>query len=96
MAGNEPKPGIGDIDALIGSRIRVRRLALGIDQQTLGHFLGLTAQQIQDYESGADRIGPIELSAMAEALSVPILFFFDDLPPNVTQATPEDERQHGP
>ena len=94
MARDEANAGVGYIDRHIGNRIRLRRLSLGIDQQTLGSALGLTARQVQDYEGGATRVGATRLSAMAEALDVPILFFFGGLEPNTTQAPPEDQRPH--
>lgn len=75
----EAKPYLQDIDALVGSRIRARRLALKMDHETLGRALGLKAQEIKDYESGATRVRASRLSVMAEALDVPILFFFEDL-----------------
>jgi transcriptional regulator with XRE-family HTH domain len=75
----EPKPGVQNIDALIGNRIRTRRMALKMDQETLGCAVGLTPQKINEHETGATRIDAFHLSAMAEALNVPILFFFEDL-----------------
>jgi transcriptional regulator with XRE-family HTH domain len=92
MLSDERKPSVDDIYLLIGNRIRIRRLSLGMDQETLGSALGLTSQQVQDYESGATRVGASRLSAMAEALDVPILFFFGDLESNATQATPQHQR----
>jgi transcriptional regulator with XRE-family HTH domain len=72
------KPRVQDIDALVGSRIRARRLALNMDQEALGRALGLKAHEIKDYESGATRVRASRLSVMAEALDVRILFFFKD------------------
>ena len=67
------------IDIHVGKRIRMRRLFLGMNQETLANALGLTFQQVQKYEGGANRVSASRLSAMAEILSVPISFFFGDL-----------------
>ncbi|HWD58854.1 MAG TPA: helix-turn-helix transcriptional regulator [Stellaceae bacterium] len=63
----------------VGKRIRMRRLFLGMNQETLANALGLTFQQVQKYEGGANRVSASRLSAMAEILGVPISFFFGDL-----------------
>ncbi|PVM84490.1 transcriptional regulator [Caulobacter radicis] len=67
------------IDIFVGTRVRVRRKALGITQEKLGDRLGLTFQQIQKYERGANRISASKLYAIARALGVPVAFFFDGL-----------------
>lgn len=53
---------------------------IGLSQERLGENLGLTFQQIQKYEKGANRISASRLFRMAEVLGVPVQFFFDDLP----------------
>jgi transcriptional regulator with XRE-family HTH domain len=84
-AGAEPPKygrgtGIPDpVDVHVGSRIRTRRLLLGMNQETLANALGLTFQQVQKYEGGANRVSASRLSAMAEILGVPISYFFADL-----------------
>jgi transcriptional regulator with XRE-family HTH domain len=55
-------------------------MLLGMSQEKLGEKLGLTFQQVQKYEKGVNRISASRLFHMAEALDVPIQFFFDDLP----------------
>jgi transcriptional regulator with XRE-family HTH domain len=67
------------IDIHVGKRIRMRRLFLGMNQETLANALGLTFQQVQKYEGGANRVSASRLSAMADILGVPISFFFSDL-----------------
>jgi transcriptional regulator with XRE-family HTH domain len=81
------------VDQLIGNRIRTRRLSLGMDQEALGRAMGLTASEIRDYEGGTIRVKASRLSAMAEILGVPILFFFRDLKPSASYAPSEDQQQ---
>jgi transcriptional regulator with XRE-family HTH domain len=68
------------IGAYVGSRIRLRRNMLGISQGELGAALGVTFQQIQKYESGANRIGASRLFDLVRVLDVPISYFFDGMP----------------
>ena len=68
------------VDAFVGGRIKQRRKALGMSQIALGEALGVTFQQIQKYERGANRIGAGALYKIADALGVPISYFFDGLP----------------
>jgi transcriptional regulator with XRE-family HTH domain len=70
------------IDVHVGGRVRMRRLLLGMNQETLANALGLTFQQVQKYEGGANRVSASRLSAMAEILNVPISYFFGDLRPD--------------
>ncbi len=74
------KEGPHPIDVHVGSRVRLRRTLLGLSQPALGEALGLTFQQIQKYERGANRIGASRLFQLSRILDVPISFFFDDLP----------------
>jgi len=67
------------IDVHVGKRIRSRRLFLGMNQTTFGKALGLTFQQVQKYELGANRVSASRLLAMADILGVPVPFFFDDI-----------------
>ena len=71
-----------NIDAYIGSRVRLRRITVGISQEHLGDALGLTFQQIQKYEKGQNRIGAGRLYRIAQILSAPVEFFFEGLPPS--------------
>ena len=74
----------------------MRRLLLGMNQETLANALGLTFQQVQKYEGGANRVSASRLSAMAEILGVPISYFFGDLRPDDAEISPEDKqwREH--
>lgn len=68
------------VDVYVGSRIRLRRTLLGMSQERLGTALGLTFQQVQKYERGANRVGASRLYDLARVLDVPIAFFFDGMP----------------
>src|SRR2546429_5690306 len=68
------------VDKYVGSRVRMRRLMLGMSQQKLGEALGLTFQQVQKYEKGINRIGAGRLQHIASIQQVPISFFFEDAP----------------
>ena len=74
-----PRP----VDVHVGSRVRLRRTLLGLSQEKLGEAVGLTFQQIQKYERGANRIGASRLYQLTRILDVPISFFFDDMPEDV-------------
>ena len=68
------------IDVHVGGRVRLRRMLIGMSQEKLGELLGLTFQQVQKYEKGANRVGAGRLYQIAQILDVPVQFFFDDLP----------------
>ncbi len=68
------------IDVHVGSRVRLRRMLLGMSQEKLGEHLGLTFQQIQKYEKGINRIGASRLFDLARVLGVPVQFFYEELP----------------
>ena len=64
------------VDVYIGSCIRLRRLEMGLSQERLGRFLGLSFQQIQKYERGINGCAPARLAKIAEILETPISAFF--------------------
>ena len=68
------------VDVHVGGRVRLRRMLLGMSQEKLADRLGITFQQIQKYEKGANRIGASRLQQISQALDTPIAFFFEDLP----------------
>jgi transcriptional regulator with XRE-family HTH domain len=68
------------IDIHVGSRVRFRRMLLGMSQEKLGEKLGLTFQQIQKYEKGINRIGASRLFDLAQVLGVPVQFFYEEAP----------------
>jgi transcriptional regulator with XRE-family HTH domain len=76
MASKTPDP----IDKYVGSRIRMRRIMLGMSQEKLGDALGLTFQQVQKYEKGTNRIGASRLQQIADVLQVHVSFMFEGAP----------------
>ena len=76
------------IDVQVGSRIRLRRNMLGMGQVTLARALGLTFQQIQKYERGANRISASRLFEIGQKLEVPVGYFFGGLAANEAEETP--------
>ena len=81
------------VDVHVGARIRTRRLLLGMNQDTLATALGLTFQQVQKYESGANRVSASRLFETAEVLGVTPEYFFSGLPfDDEGEPTPEDQR----
>ena len=68
------------IDRHVGSRVRLRRMLLGVSQEKLGEALGLTFQQIQKYEKGTNRISASRLQNIAKILGVQVAFFFEGAP----------------
>src|ERR1700730_3906085 len=78
MAKKAPNP----IDKHVGSRVRMRRMMLGMSQEKLGNNLGLTFQQVQKYEKGTNRIGASRLQQISQILQVSVSFFFEGAPAN--------------
>jgi transcriptional regulator with XRE-family HTH domain len=75
MAIKNPNP----VDVFVGSRVRLQRLIKQMSQDKLGAALGVTFQQVQKYERGANRVSASRLWGMAEILDVPIEFFFEGI-----------------
>ncbi len=73
-----------DVDVHVGARLRLCRKLLGMSQARLGEAVGLTFQQIQKYERGTNRIGAGRLYQFGEVLDVPVTFFFDNMPAQIT------------
>ena len=74
------KTGPNPIDKHVGSRVRMRRMTIGLSQEEVAHALGLTFQQVQKYEKGTNRVSSSRLHQLARILEVPIPFFFDGAP----------------
>ncbi len=86
--GRTPSGKPNPIDVHVGSRVRLRRTLLGMSQEKLGEAIGLTFQQVQKYERGANRIGASRLYDLSRVLDVPVSFFFDDMPDQIQQQSP--------
>jgi transcriptional regulator with XRE-family HTH domain len=76
MAKKAPNP----TDKHVGARVRMRRMMMSMSQEKLGDALGLTFQQVQKYEKGANRIGASRLQQISQILQVPVSFFFEGAP----------------
>ena len=87
MAEVKKKP--NPIDIHVGIRVRLRRTMKGMSQEKLGESLGITFQQIQKYEKGANRIGASRLQNISTILETPISFFFEDAPNSAGEHTSE-------
>ena len=86
---DKPNP----IDVHVGSRVRLRRTLLGMSQEKLGEAIGLTFQQVQKYERGANRVGASRLYDLSQVLDVPVAYFFEEIAPAVASAA--DARRGG-
>ena len=76
MSTKAPNP----VDKYVGSRVRMRRIMLGMSQEKLGEALGLTFQQVQKYEKGTNRVGASRIQQISEILQVPVSFLFEEDP----------------
>ena len=82
MSTKAPNP----VDKYVGSRVRMRRIMLGMSQEKLGEQMGLTFQQIQKYERGINRVSASRLYELGRVLGVTVQFFFDEV-----QFAPNDD-----
>lgn len=76
------------VDVHVGTRLRQRRTLLGMSQTKLGTAVGLTFQQIQKYERGANRMGASRLFEFAKVLDVPVSHFFEEMPASALARQP--------
>jgi transcriptional regulator with XRE-family HTH domain len=77
------------IDCHVGLRLKMRRKMISLSQEELGQKLGVTFQQVQKYERGANRVSASTLYHLAKILDVPVSFFFDDQDPVRAAAVPD-------
>ena len=75
------------VDIHVGKRVRQRRWMIGMTQQQLADKVGIKFQQIQKYETGMNRVSASRLWDIAEAMDVPVAFFFDGVESKGAQAT---------
>src|ERR1700741_2889803 len=83
------------IDIHVGSRVRFRRMLLGMSQEKLGEKLGLTFQQVQKYEKGINRIGASRLFDLSQVLGVSVQFFYEDAPIGAPRADAQNGQAGG-
>ncbi len=83
------------LDRYVGSRVRVRRLGLGRSQTKLGQAIGVTFQQVQKYENGANRVGASNLYKMAKAMGIDVGFFYDGMPKSAAKGKGKGARGRG-
>ncbi len=93
MAKSKPRYGYGTrkpspVDVHVGARVRLRRTLLGMTQTRLGEELGMSFQQVQKYERGANRISASRLYDLSWVLDVSIEHFFEDMSPAVAASSP--------
>jgi len=88
--GRTPSGHPNPVDVHVGSRVRLRRTLLGMSQEHLGEAIGLTFQQVQKYERGANRIGASRLWDISHVLDVPMSYFFDDMDEGVSNLSPRN------
>ena len=86
-----PRSRAQDVDRHVGARLRERRIMLGLTQQELAELIGVTYQQAHKYEKGINRIAAGRLSSIAQALGVPVGYFFDGLTttPGAVKVSPQ-------
>ena len=84
--GQGPDP----VDIYVGARLRLRRNLAGMSQDQLGSASGLTFQQIQKYERGANRMSASRLYQLSKILNVPVAWFFEDMPQTSAIKNPQE------
>lgn len=80
------------VDVHVGKRIRQRRWLVGMTQQKLAECVGIKFQQIQKYETGANRVSASRLWDIADALEVDVSFFFEGLKEETATGEPEQSK----
>lgn len=89
VRGDGPHP----VDRHVGLRIRMRRKEMGVSQERLAESLGITFQQVQKYERGANRVSASKLWEIAAALKTPVAYFYDGLGDQDALAAQRDAAQ---
>gem|GEM_PF-312557 len=70
----------GNFNRHLGSKLRMRRLALGLTQTKVAQAINVTFQQIQKYEKGTNGISSLRIMQLGKILKVPVIYFFEDYP----------------
>jgi transcriptional regulator with XRE-family HTH domain len=88
-----PRPRAQDIDRHVGTRMRERRIMLGLTQQQMADLIGVTYQQAHKYEKGINRIAAGRLSTIAQALGVEVSYFFEDAEADQASVEPSPQQR---
>ena len=79
----------GNFNRHLGSKLRMKRLSLGLTQTKVAQAINVTFQQIQKYEKGTNGISSLRIMQLANFLKVPVVFFFEDYPTYEGGASPD-------
>ena len=93
MSNKHPREEPDPVDLHVGKRLKARRVGMRISQSDIGKKLNVTFQQIQKYENGTNRVGASNLFRLADALEVPVSYFFEDLPKGMAAGFAEDKQE---
>ena len=85
----------GNFNRHLGSKLRMKRLSLGLTQTKVAQAINVTFQQIQKYEKGTNGISSLRIMQLANFLKVPVVFFFEDYPlyMNTSASSPNDNNK---
>ena len=83
-----------DVDTHVGKRLRLRRTMMGLSQEAVAKAVGITFQQVQKYEKGANAMNATRLFEFARFMNVPVAYFFDGLD-SFTSSTPAQQGYAG-
>ena len=83
----------GNFNRHLGSKLRMRRLALGLTQTKVANAINVTFQQIQKYEKGTNGISSLRLMQLANFLKIPVLYFFEDYPGYLSLSVDSDKAE---
>ena len=81
----------GNFNRHLGSKLRMRRLALGLTQTKVAQAINVTFQQIQKYEKGTNGISSLRIMQLANFLKVPVVYFFENYP-SIDNTTPNNDQ----
>ena len=83
----------GNFNRHLGSKLRLRRLALGLTQTKVAQAINVTFQQIQKYEKGTNGISSLRVMQLSNFLKVPVVYFFEDYPAYNTSSPDSDKNE---
>jgi len=83
----------GNFNRHLGSKLRMRRLALGLTQTKVANAINVTFQQIQKYEKGTNGISSLRLMQLANFLKIPVIYFFEDYPGYLSLSVDSDKAE---